>query len=231
MQTIRFECGKIINMKRTIVISKNYGKGNSSRRVLIKEGKEKYLVKITDIEEINTLHKYVPKLYSLNDNKYRIYNTDCCKYIYKYQFIKGEHINEVKINDKIFVELIKTFRYFSQKKCLVWDCHMANIIITRDSKIYFVDLGGISKIPMEGLFYPIILPSVEPDERKSDNYPESLKTEQFIIYYLSYRLLTECHLDLSDCFLYILREMNEPETKNRPKSFNSIYRKCKQFLS
>ena len=208
---------------KTIVIKNNYGKGNSSKRLLIKENNVKYLIKITDIEEITTLHKYVPKLFSINQPKYQKFNYDNCNYIYKYQFIKGKHIDEIIIGDTIFKNLIKMFKYFIAKGYLVWDCHPGNIIVDRNKNVFFVDMGGLKLLADQSLYYPIIFkPGIEPDEWKSETYPLSLNTEQFSIYYLSNRIVECCKIKLSNKCIRILNKMNEPNTASRFKSFKQI---------
>ena len=211
---------------KTIVIKKKYGVGGSSTRILIKEGSSVFLLKITDLKEIGILTKYVPKLISLNDQKYTVFNKDGCSYVYKYEFIRGKHLNQVVIDDVIFAEIIKMFKYFSYKQCLAWDCHTTNIIVTNKKRVFFIDLGGIKLLSENSLYYPFIFkPGIEPDEYKSNEYPKSLNNEQFLIYYLSHRLLRECKLRISKTNMLILTKMNEQSRKKRFKSFKQIYKR------
>ena len=215
---------------KTIILKYNFKEGNSSRRLLIKEGKKKFILKISDINEINTFHKYVPKTFSVNDKKYGRYNRDNCDYIFKYEYIKGRVLCNVVVDNKVFFELIKMFCYFNSKGYLVWDCHTRNILVTKTKKVFFVDLGGLTKMPTTSVYYPFLRASTTlPEEWKSDNYPNSLNSEQFTIYYLSYRLLKECKLKLSKEYQKVLKKMNEVEVKNRFGSFKQISKKLRKI--
>ena len=212
----------------TLVIKNGFGKGNSSKRLLIKENNVKYLIKITDLEEFNMLHRYVPKLYSINQAKYQKFNNDSCDYVYKYQFIKGKCLNKITIDNGIFRNLIKMFKYFISKGYLVWDCHPGNIMVDSNKNVYFVDLGGLKSLSDRSLYYPIIFePGVEPDEWKSEMYPASLNTEQFLIYYLSNRILKCCRTKLSSKYKLALIKMNEEKISRRFKTFKQIDRYLK----
>ena len=208
-----------------VIIKKYFKNGNNSRRLLIQDGNKKYVIKMTDTNETLNLHKYVPKSYSIKTATFNFFNKDGFSYVYKYQFIQGKELNKVIIDDDIFLNLIKMCKYINTRHYLIWDFNPANIVITKEKDVFFVDLGGISRLPMTGVYYPIIFsPGVEPDEWKSPMFPETLKTEQFSIYYLSHILINECSTKLSKASHSVLVKMNQMSISNRYKRFNDIYK-------
>lgn len=199
-----------------IIKSTNIGDGINSRRVLIEENKKLFLIKCTDENEILINSKYTPKLYSINERKYFDLNVEKHNYIYKYQYIAGSTLIDLKLTNRLFINVLKLYKTLFGRGCFIWDSPLNNIIVDKKESIFFVDLGGIDNHPCKiGLVFF--------KKQPLDTSDEEL-TERFIVFYLAHELLEMDYSTLSDKNKRVLSKMYEEDPKKRYKTYSEIFR-------